>query len=53
LQFNLLEKLFGGSLFEIMKRNSIKEDVIELEALKKHQLAMMKLNDFKIVKKLG
>ncbi len=36
-----------------MKRNSVKEDVIELEALKKHQLSQMKLGDFKIVKKLG
>lgn len=36
-----------------MKRNSVKEDVIELEALKKQQISQMKLNDFKIVKKLG
>ena len=36
-----------------MKKNSVKEDVIELEALKKQQISQMKLNDFKIVKKLG
>jgi len=28
LQFSLLEKLFGGPLFEIIKRNSTREEVI-------------------------
>lgn len=36
-----------------MKRNSVKEDVIELEALKKQQISQMKLSDLKIIKKLG
>jgi hypothetical protein len=40
-------------LLEIVEKIYVKDDIIELETLKRHELSSLKLSDFKIIKKLG
>lgn len=40
-------------MLEIIEKISVKDDVIELETLKRHELLSLKLSNFKIIKKLG
>ena len=40
-------------MLEIVEKIYVKDDIIELETLKRHELSSLKLSDFKIIKKLG